>query len=147
MNALKTLGFFRRKLAAAPLYVKLTAYKTLVRPILEYGSIVWNPYQKEMAQKLESVQNKVLQFIYSKYLRHQSISTLRDRAALPTLACRHWVAAMKLLFMLYHDKINRVNKYCYVQPPHCHSIRTCHIKHIRQYPTKWDTYIHFFRRQ
>lgn len=131
-KAFRTLGFLRRKLSAAPSHVKLTAYKILVRPILEYGSIVWNPYQKELLQKLESIQNKALRFIYSKYSRHQSVTAFRNQAALPTLACRRVVAAMKFLFMLYHNHI-KINKEDYVQPPHRHSFRTCHSKHIRRH--------------
>ena len=37
-KANRTLGFLRRNLAACPLDVKESAYKGLVRPILEYGS-------------------------------------------------------------------------------------------------------------
>ena len=42
-KANRTLGFLRRKLAACPLDVKESAYKGLVRPILEYGSSVGVP--------------------------------------------------------------------------------------------------------
>lgn len=138
-KAFRTLGFLRRKLTAAPSYVKLTAYKTLVRPILEYGSIVWNPHQKGLSQKLESIQNKALRFIYHKYSRHESVSALRSQAALPTLVCRRRVAVMKFLFMLCNNNIN-IDKRDYVQPPHRHSNRTCHNRHIRQYPTQCDTF-------
>ena len=39
----RTLGFLRRNLMACPRDVKESAYKGLVRPILEYGSSVWDP--------------------------------------------------------------------------------------------------------
>ena len=42
-KANRTLGFLRRKLYSCPQDVKETAYKTMVRPILEYGSSVWDP--------------------------------------------------------------------------------------------------------
>ena len=42
-KANRTLGFLRRNLAACPLDVKESAYKGLVRPILEYSSSVWDP--------------------------------------------------------------------------------------------------------
>ena len=42
-KANRSLGFFRRNLTACPRDVKESAYKGLVRPILEYGSSVWDP--------------------------------------------------------------------------------------------------------
>ena len=38
-----TLGFLRRNLSACPHDVKESAYKGLVRPVLENGSSVWDP--------------------------------------------------------------------------------------------------------
>ena len=42
-KANRTLGFLRRNLSACPQDVKESAYKGLVRPVLEYGSSVWDP--------------------------------------------------------------------------------------------------------
>ena len=42
-KANRTLGFLRRNLASYPRGVKESAYKGLVRPILEYGCSVWDP--------------------------------------------------------------------------------------------------------
>ena len=38
----RTLGFLRRNLYSCPPDVKEAAYKGLVRPVLEYGSSVWD---------------------------------------------------------------------------------------------------------
>ena len=43
-KATKTLGFLRRNLALAPRHTKEVAYKTLVRPQLEYAAPIWHPY-------------------------------------------------------------------------------------------------------
>ena len=45
-KATKTLGFLRRNLAFAPRSNKEVAYKTLVRPKLEYAAPIWSPYSK-----------------------------------------------------------------------------------------------------
>ena len=42
-KATKTLGFLRRNLAFAPRSTKEVAYKTLVRPKLEYATPIWSP--------------------------------------------------------------------------------------------------------
>ena len=39
----RTLGFLRRNLYSCPQEVKEAAYKGLVRPVLDYGSSVWDP--------------------------------------------------------------------------------------------------------
>ena len=45
-KANRTLGFLRRILYYCPQDGKEAAYKTLVRPILEYGSSFWTPIHK-----------------------------------------------------------------------------------------------------
>ena len=52
----KTLGFFRRNLAFPPRSTKEVAYKTLVRPKLEYAAAIWSPYCKTQIQQVEKVQ-------------------------------------------------------------------------------------------
>ena len=42
-KANRTLGFLRRNPSSCPQDVKETAYKGLVRPVLEYASPVWDP--------------------------------------------------------------------------------------------------------
>ena len=43
-KANRTLGFLRRNISSYPKDVKKMAYKGLMRPILEYVSLVWDPH-------------------------------------------------------------------------------------------------------
>ena len=43
-KATKTMGFLRHNLALAPRHTKKVAYKTLVRPQLEYAAPILHPY-------------------------------------------------------------------------------------------------------
>ena len=54
----KTLGFLRRNFRRCTPSVKATTYKTMVRPILEYASTVWDPAEGDTsdANLLERVQ-------------------------------------------------------------------------------------------
>ena len=52
----KTLGFLRRNLAFAPRSTKEVAYKTLVRPKLEYAAPIWSPHSKLQINQIEKVQ-------------------------------------------------------------------------------------------
>ena len=60
-KATKTLCFLRRNLALAPRHTKEVAYKTLVRPQLEYAAPIWHPYNETQTAKAEKVQRTVAQ--------------------------------------------------------------------------------------
>ena len=49
-NANKTLGFLRRNLKISSRRIKETAYKTYVRPIMEYTTTVWDPHTHRTAR-------------------------------------------------------------------------------------------------
>ena len=51
------LDFLRHNLSACPQDVKESADKGLVRPVLEYGSSVWDP-----SEELEKVQERAARF-------------------------------------------------------------------------------------
>ena len=55
-KANSTLGIMRRNLKHCPMVIKEMAYTALVRPILEYGCVVWDPYQQKDINSLETVQ-------------------------------------------------------------------------------------------
>ena len=55
-KATKTLGFLSRNLAYAPRSTKEVAYKTLVRPKLEYAAPIWSPHSKLQINQIEKVQ-------------------------------------------------------------------------------------------
>ena len=67
-KANRTLGFLRRTLFTCPQNVKEAAYKGMVRPILEYGSSVWNPHTGKLQEELEKVQNCAARFVTRKYV-------------------------------------------------------------------------------
>jgi hypothetical protein len=42
----------------------LRLYSALVRPILEYGAVLWSPYQQNQAKRIESVQKNFLKYTF-----------------------------------------------------------------------------------
>ena len=55
-KATTSLNFLKRNLHGCPTGVKDQCYKSLVRPILEYSSCVWDPQTQRNVNKLEVVQ-------------------------------------------------------------------------------------------
>ena len=57
-KANRTLGFIKRNVKTKNEQVKELAYKTLVRPQVEYASSVWTPHTKENILKSEMTQRR-----------------------------------------------------------------------------------------
>ena len=51
-KATTSLNFLKRNLIACPSAVKDECYKSLVRPIMEYTSCVWDPHMQRNINKL-----------------------------------------------------------------------------------------------
>jgi hypothetical protein len=66
-SANRTLGFIRRNLYSCPQHVKESAYKTLVRPLVEYSSSTWDPYTQSLTNQIEKVQNRSARFVTGDY--------------------------------------------------------------------------------
>ena len=66
-KANRTLGFLRRNLYSYPQEVKEAVYKGLVRPVMDYGSSVWDPSGVVLQEELESVQKCAARFVTGNY--------------------------------------------------------------------------------
>ena len=71
-KANRTLGFLRRNLSTCPQDVnsdvKESAYKGLMRPVLEYGSSVWDPSSIRLQEELEKVQKRRARFVTGNFI-------------------------------------------------------------------------------
>ena len=52
--------------------LKESAYKGLVRPILEYGSSVWDPQSILLQDELEKVQKRAARFVTGNYVDYET---------------------------------------------------------------------------
>ena len=62
------LGFDRQNLSNAPHRVKVQAYKSLIRPHIEYYSSVWDPHTSRNIKKVEAAQLRAAHFIMKDYM-------------------------------------------------------------------------------
>ena len=75
-KAQHTLNLLRRKLRDCSKNTKDVAYKTLVRPVLEYATTSWGSYQANHIHKVENVQRRAAHFVTGQHQRHISVTAL-----------------------------------------------------------------------
>lgn len=142
-KALKKLGYLRRTLRTAPLNTKVVAYKSVIRPLMEYACVVWNPHKKSDTMKLEMVQKKAIRFIYRRYDSNFSPSSKLSELNLTTLATRRNIESLKLL----HSLINSSNNSClskYIKFVEPSSSRRYHHLNIVPYRSRTDAFKYSF---
>ena len=66
-KANRTLGFLRRNLYSCPQEVKEAVYVGLVRQVLDYGSLVWDPPGVVLREELEILQKRTAIFVTGNY--------------------------------------------------------------------------------
>ena len=84
-KANSTLAFLRRNLRIKSSDLKATAYKTLVRPIVEYASSVWDPATNNQIHQLEMVQRRAARFTLNRYHNTSSVNNMLSELEWPTL--------------------------------------------------------------
>ena len=95
----------QRNLVSVDSSVKLNCYKSLIRPIVEFASPVWDPVgNKDLQQKLELVLKKAARWVFNNWSYRQSASAMVRKLSLPTLAERREIARLKFLHNIYHGK-------------------------------------------
>ena len=81
----RVLGFLKRNLWFCPQKVKECAYRTLVRPVLEYACCAWDPYRRGDVNKIESIQRKAARFCKNDYGQQSSVTQMLEDLKWTTL--------------------------------------------------------------
>ena len=102
-KANKVLGLLRRNLYSCSHFVKETAYKSLVRPSLEYCSSIWDPYHQEYKNKLESFQRRAARFVCQDFRRQSHVSDMLRDLNWKTLEDRRKISRLTLLYKSVHN--------------------------------------------
>ena len=105
-KASSMIGFLRRNLGNAPEKVKIQAYKSLVRPHVEYCSSVWDPHTKRYIQKVETVQRRAARFITNDYGRESSVTNMLTNLELPSLQQRRLNNRLTMMHKIVHNKVD-----------------------------------------
>ena len=97
--------FQERNLKTYSRDIKLKCYKTYVRPIIEYTSPVWDTNNKNVTQKVESVQRKASRFILNDYNKDSSVSKMIKKLYLDSIELRCRVKKLKLMHSVASNAI------------------------------------------
>jgi Reverse transcriptase (RNA-dependent DNA polymerase) len=141
-KANKVLYVTKLALGRASIPVKEAAYKTIVRPLVEYSSSVWDPYQIGQIKTIEMVQRKAARFCLNRYQHTDSVSSMISDLKWDSLAARRKASRLSVFHRAYNGDncINDINSHIvrapmesfrYSHPFRIQSI-TCH-KNIGHY--------------
>ena len=106
-RANRILGLLRRNLTFCNPKVKETAYIGLVRPLLEYASVIWDPHTRNLQCELEKVQRRAVRFVKSDYFNFKpgTITNYLDELKWQTLKQRRDVSTI----ILFNQSLNSVS--------------------------------------
>ena len=79
------LGFIKRNVMTASSSTMEHAYKTLVRPTVEYASSVWSPHQDNLKYTIERVQRRAARYTTMRYETTDSVTNMLQQLKWETL--------------------------------------------------------------
>ena len=104
-KASNSLRFIKRNIKTSNKKVKETAYKTYVRPQLEYCSTVWHPWQKYLIYKIEQVQRSAARYVCNDYNYTSSVSQMLNNLKWQTLEQRRNISNVVLLYKIQNNLV------------------------------------------
>ena len=140
-NSIK--GFLQRNLHSCPISVKMSCYKSLIKPILEYACMVWDPYTQKDILAIESVQRRCARFVYNNYSSYASVTNMLQNLNWPLLAhCRNQLKAITM-FKIMHQLIDIPTDTILIPAPSNYSLRG-HSMRLLQPNTRVKSYLKSF---
>ncbi|KAL8625391.1 hypothetical protein ACOMHN_044534 [Nucella lapillus] len=107
----RTVGFLRRNFSSCSTPVKAATYTTMVRPVLEYASAVWDPPLQIDINKLERVQRRAARYATNTYMEQApgTVTTLLQDLRWDTLENRRSSTRLQMLYKI-NNKLVDLNK-------------------------------------
>ena len=107
-SANRTLAFVRRNLHSCPKNIKTTTYTTLVRPLLEYSSSVWDPHTQVLVNKIEMVQRRAACFCHNDYTSRETgcVSEMITKLHLELLTTRRTNRRLTIFHKAIHNHLS-----------------------------------------
>jgi len=103
-KASRTLSFLKRNLKLRNQHIKETAYFSLVRPQLEYASIVWSPWQRRDVEKLERINRRAARFVTNDFYRTSSVTNMIHQLGWQQLETRRQNSRLSFFHKIIHHQ-------------------------------------------
>ena len=104
-KASRTLNFLKRNLSNCSTQVKAAAYLAMVRPQLEYASVVWDPIYNSDVHKLENIQRRAARWVFKDYSRSSSVTSMLQHLSWPELKTRRKISRLQTFYKVLHNQI------------------------------------------
>ena len=127
------MGFICRNLALAPRHTKEVAYKTLVRPQLEYAAPIWNPYHKLQIQEEEKMRRTAARWTCRRWSNTSSVGDMLDEFEWPSLEAHREQSSLTFFYKVHSGTVS-LDKDKYLTPaPNLQSTRASHDSQYTRY--------------
>jgi len=105
-KANSTIGFLKRNINISNKTIKEKAYKSLVRPSLEYACSVWDSHLLTDICKLEMVKRRTARYVLNRYHNRSSVSDVIQQLDWPPLEHRRKNARLSMMYKMTHGLVN-----------------------------------------
>ena len=132
-KATKKMGFLRRNLAFAPRHTKEVAYKTSVRPKLEYAAPIWHPYHKSQIGQVEKVQRTAARWTCRRWRNTSSVGDMLDDLEWPSLETRRQQSSLTFFYKIHSGTVSLDKHKCLTPAPNLRRTRASHESQYTRY--------------
>ena len=101
----KTLGFVKRNVVNKNKDIKTMEYNSLVRPQVEYASVVWSPYTKDNIIKFEKVQRRAARWVSNDYSSCSSVTDMLSNLGWRSLENRRTDMRLALFYKIVYGLV------------------------------------------
>jgi len=99
-------NFLHRNFYQCPPYLKCNLCKSMVRPIREFASPVWDPHTLLNINRLKSIQRSAARFCYNDYVRTSGVTSMLNKLNLPLLEERKFRSKSIMMYKILNNLID-----------------------------------------
>src|SRR5271170_3442091 len=130
-KANKVLYVTKLALARSTPAVKIAAYKTIVRPLLEYGSSVWDPFQVGQINSVEMVQRKAARFCLKRYNQTDSVTSMIEELNWHSLTLRRQANRLGIFNRVFNKQDGLEDLSSHINRAPCERLRHVHTQRLQ----------------
>ena len=110
-NANNTRSFLQHNISQCPKKTKELCYRTLVRPLQKYVTVIWDTFTEANIRKLEMVQRRSARMVFSDYRRTSSVSSMLQQLQWLTLQEHRAQAKVTIMYRIMYQLVDMPTTY------------------------------------